>query len=144
MVQVSRFFWNFFSKITLYFFAKNQECGHYWGRILLEGIRYYLKFAKPFLKWTVSLNEWMKCPLVWYSLFFDSPWRSEVLGIDWLWQFRLHGTVKVFQIVRCTHIGSLFWLTLQSVGINRMRTYTDKVYFAISFNRLSCQFAENF
>ena len=35
-----------------------------------------------------------------------------------------------------------FKLTSQSVGINRMRTHTNKAYFAVSFNRLSCQFAE--
>ena len=43
---------------------------------------------------------------------------------------------------KSTHIDSLFWLTSQSVGIDRMWTHTNKVYFAISFNRLSCQFAE--
>ena len=45
-------------------------------------------------------------------------------------------------LFKSTHIGSLFWLTLQSFGINKMRKITSKDYFAISFNRLSCQFAE--
>ena len=44
--------------------------------------------------------------------------------------------------VKSTHIGSLFCLTSQSVGISRMRTHTSKVYFVISFNRLRCQIAE--
>ena len=44
--------------------------------------------------------------------------------------------------IKSNHIDSLLWLTLQSVGFNRMRTYTNKIYFAVSFNRLSCQFAE--
>ena len=44
--------------------------------------------------------------------------------------------------VKSTHISSLFRLTAQSVGINRMRTHTRKVYFAISFNRLRCHIAE--
>ena len=44
--------------------------------------------------------------------------------------------------IKSTHIGSLFWLTLQLVGINRMRTHTNKVYFDLHFNWLSCQFAE--
>ena len=43
-----------------------------------------------------------------------------------------------------TRIGSLFWLTSQSVGINRIRTHTNKVYFAVYFNRLSCHFAEKY
>ena len=44
--------------------------------------------------------------------------------------------------VKSTHIGSLFCLTSQLIGIKRMRTHTSKVYFAISFNRLRCQIAE--
>ena len=49
---------------------------------------------------------------------------------------------KIPLCIKSTHIGSLFWLTSQSVSINRMRTHTNKVYFAVSLNRLSCQFAE--
>ena len=44
--------------------------------------------------------------------------------------------------IKCTNIGSLLWLTSQSFAINKIRTHTKKVYFAGSFNWLSCQFAE--
>ena len=55
-----------------------------------------------------------------------------------------HSCVRAYTTLcaKSTHIGSLFCLTLQSVGINRMRTHTRKVYFAISFNRLRCQIVE--
>ena len=49
---------------------------------------------------------------------------------------------KIPLCIKSTHIGSLFRLTSQSVGINMMRTQTNKVYFAVSFNQLSSQFAE--
>ena len=51
-------------------------------------------------------------------------------------------TINNALCIKSAHIDSLFWLTSQSVSINRMRTHTNKVYFAISLNRLSCQFAE--
>ena len=41
-------------------------------------------------------------------------------------QFVKNSTVSL--CVKCTHIGSLFLLTSQSVGISRTRTHTNNVY----------------
>ena len=44
--------------------------------------------------------------------------------------------------IKSTQIDSLFYLTSQSVGINRIGTHTNKGHFTISFNGLSCQITE--
>ena len=67
-----------------------------------------------------------------FALFFDTDaWSSPIKSFPW-----------TALCIKSTHISSLSWLTSQSIRINRMRTHTNKVYFTVSLNRLSCQFAE--
>ena len=46
---------------------------------------------------------------------------------------KFQNLIEIALCFKNTHISSLFWLTSQSVGIDRMRTHTNKVYFAIDW-----------
>ena len=96
----------------------------------------------------LKIHTMMTKMMIWMKLMIMiQTWRNVPMII---WPQRIYVSSKQFKArmsaapscVKSTHIGSLFCLTSQSIGINRMRTHASKVYFAISFNGLRCQIAE--
>ena len=93
----------------------------------------YVKFVrfKEFIKYIKFIK------------FIKTPKINKIHEIHKELNYRILSVLTFHSVLKAPILAHFFFIDIhafQSVGMNRMRTLTNKVYFAVSFNLLSCQF----